>query len=62
MCNFCAFFLSQYLFYEAEEVRRCLREGLKESPLFTHKETIMIAEMQEDINQKIGVTVFASKK
>ena len=34
--------------YEAEEVRRCLKEGLKESPVMTHKETLVVANMKEN--------------
>ena len=44
--------------YEAEEVRRCLKEGLKESPVMPHKETLLIANMIEEAMKQIGVVYF----
>ncbi|XP_077524403.1 trans-1,2-dihydrobenzene-1,2-diol dehydrogenase-like isoform X3 [Amblyomma americanum] len=41
--------------YEAEEVRRCLREGLLESPTMTHKDSMLIAEMLDEILKQVGV-------
>ena len=44
--------------YEAEEVRRCLKEGLKESPVMPHKETLLVANMIEEAMKQIGVVYF----
>ena len=44
--------------YEAEKVRRCLKEGLKESPVMTHKETLLVANMIEEAMKQIGVVYF----
>ncbi|KAL3194717.1 hypothetical protein MRX96_045975 [Rhipicephalus microplus] len=41
--------------YQAEEVRRCLREGLLESPTMTHHDSLLIAEMLDEILKQIGV-------
>ncbi|XP_046591488.1 trans-1,2-dihydrobenzene-1,2-diol dehydrogenase isoform X1 [Neodiprion lecontei] len=41
--------------YEAMEVRRCLRAGLKESPLISHKESLLLAELEDEIRRQIGV-------
>ncbi|CAL8142790.1 unnamed protein product [Orchesella dallaii] len=45
----------QGLAYEAEEVRRCLSEGLLESSLMTLDESLLIAEIMESIRKQIGV-------
>ncbi|KAL3194713.1 hypothetical protein MRX96_045971 [Rhipicephalus microplus] len=42
--------------YEAEEVRRCLREGLLESPKMTHRDSLLIAEILDEILKQIGVS------
>ncbi|XP_047105126.1 trans-1,2-dihydrobenzene-1,2-diol dehydrogenase-like [Schistocerca piceifrons] len=42
--------------YEAMEVRRCLREGLLESPKITHAESKLIAELEDKLRKEIGVT------
>merc|ERR1711978_696632 len=44
------------LAYEAMHVRQCLIEGLKESPALSHSESLMIAELMEDIRKQLGVT------
>ena len=44
--------------YEAEEVRRCLREGKKESDIMPHKETLLVAKMTEEIMKQIGVIYY----
>lgn len=41
--------------YQAEEVRRCLREGLLESPKMTHQDSLLIAEMLDEILKQVGV-------
>ena len=46
---------SQGLMYEAEEVRRCLKEKLVESPKMTWDESLLISEIQTEINRQIGV-------
>lgn len=45
---------SQGLMYEAMEVRRCLREGLLESPGMSHAESITLAEVMEQIRTQVG--------
>ena len=44
--------------YEAEEVRKCLREGKKESDIMPHKETLLVAKMIEEIMKQIGVVCY----
>ncbi|XP_042216075.1 trans-1,2-dihydrobenzene-1,2-diol dehydrogenase-like [Homarus americanus] len=46
---------SQGLMYEAVEVRRCLNEGLLESPVMTHKESLTNAEVMEKMRTQVGV-------
>ena len=41
--------------YEAEEVRRCLAEGKKESDVMPHKESLLMAKMMEEALKQIGV-------
>ncbi len=41
--------------YEAEEVMRCLREGLKESPLMTLDESIQIMEILDKVRKSWGL-------
>lgn len=45
---------SVLLKYEAEEVRRCLKEGLLESSGLTWQESLNIAEIQDEIRKQIG--------
>ncbi len=40
--------------YEAEEVRRCLSEGKKESDIMTLNETQLIAEIMDEVLKQIG--------
>eukprot|EP00095_Tigriopus_kingsejongensis_P006888 maker-scaffold125_size330479-snap-gene-1.7 protein:Tk06888 transcript:maker-scaffold125_size330479-snap-gene-1.7-mRNA-1 annotation:"trans- -dihydrobenzene- -diol dehydrogenase" len=47
---------SAILAYEAQHVRECLLEGVKESPLVSHKTTLVVAEIMEDIRKQIGVS------
>jgi len=46
---------SQGLAYEAQEVARCIRAGLKESPLITLDESILLAEIRDEIWAQLGV-------
>ncbi|CAD6226814.1 GSCOCG00005926001-RA-CDS [Cotesia congregata] len=41
--------------YEAAEVRACLQAGLKESPKVSHAESLMIAELEDELRRQIGV-------
>jgi len=40
--------------YEAEEVRKCIREGKTESELVPHSESLIIAQIEDSIRQQIG--------
>ncbi|MPC86306.1 Trans-1,2-dihydrobenzene-1,2-diol dehydrogenase [Portunus trituberculatus] len=42
------------LMYQAVEVRRCLKEGLLESPGMSHAESITLAEVMEQIRTQVG--------
>jgi len=42
--------------FEAEEVQRCLREGLLESPLIPHSETLSVMRTLDLARAQIGVT------
>ncbi|XP_054892348.1 uncharacterized protein LOC129364010 isoform X2 [Poeciliopsis prolifica] len=41
--------------YEAEEVRQCLLKGLKESPVMSHADSLLLAEMEDEIRRQVGV-------
>lgn len=41
--------------YEAEEVRKCIRAGKKESEHVTHNESLTIARIEDEIRKQIGV-------
>lgn len=41
--------------YEAEEVRKCIRAGKKESENVTHNESLLIAHIEDEIRKQIGV-------
>lgn len=45
----------QGLIYEAEEVRKCILKGHLESPVMTWEDTIIVAEIQQEIHRQIGV-------
>jgi predicted dehydrogenase len=45
--------------YEAEEVMRCLREGLLESPLVPQADTLAIMGTMDEIRAQVGVTYSA---
>jgi predicted dehydrogenase len=42
--------------FEASEVQRCLREGLLESPLIPHSETLAIMAIMDAVREKVGIT------
>lgn len=46
---------SQGLMFEAMEVRRCLKEGLLESPGVSHAESLTIATIMEAVRTQVGV-------
>ena len=48
--------------YEAEEVMRCLKEGLKESPLMPLDESIQIMEIMDKIRKPWGLVYTNDKK
>jgi hypothetical protein len=41
---------------EIAEVNRCLREGLRESPLVPHAQTLTILRQMDDVRRQVGVT------
>ncbi|XP_035991918.1 trans-1,2-dihydrobenzene-1,2-diol dehydrogenase-like [Fundulus heteroclitus] len=41
--------------YEAEEVRQCLLKGLKESPVMPHADSLLLAELEDEIRRQVGV-------
>ncbi|XP_041851395.1 trans-1,2-dihydrobenzene-1,2-diol dehydrogenase-like [Melanotaenia boesemani] len=41
--------------YEAEEVRQCLLKGLKESAVMSHTDSLLLAEVEDEIRRQIGV-------
>ncbi|KAM9826712.1 trans-1,2-dihydrobenzene-1,2-diol dehydrogenase-like isoform 1-T1 [Syngnathus typhle] len=41
--------------YEAEEVRRCLLQGLKESPRMPLADSILLTEIMDEIRKQVGV-------
>ena len=50
------------LSYQAQEVRRCLLAGKKESDVMSLDESILIAEIAEEINKKIGAVEEEAKE
>ncbi|XP_042892102.1 trans-1,2-dihydrobenzene-1,2-diol dehydrogenase-like [Penaeus japonicus] len=46
----------QGMMYEAAEVRRCLHEGLLESPHIKLDETLILSEIMESVRKQVGVT------
>eukprot|EP00929_Paragymnodinium_shiwhaense_P015016 TRINITY_DN123014_c0_g1_i1.p1 TRINITY_DN123014_c0_g1~~TRINITY_DN123014_c0_g1_i1.p1 ORF type:complete len:351 (+),score=88.91 TRINITY_DN123014_c0_g1_i1:110-1162(+) len=46
---------SEGLVHEVEEVERCIREGLKESPVFPLAESLMVARIMDSVRREIGV-------
>eukprot|EP00735_Rhodelphis_limneticus_P010199 TRINITY_DN2928_c2_g1::TRINITY_DN2928_c2_g1_i1::g.4220::m.4220 TRINITY_DN2928_c2_g1::TRINITY_DN2928_c2_g1_i1::g.4220 ORF type:complete len:357 (+),score=50.14,sp/Q642M9/DHDH_DANRE/38.42/1e-76,GFO_IDH_MocA/PF01408.17/2.9e-29,GFO_IDH_MocA_C/PF02894.12/0.00066,F420_oxidored/PF03807.12/0.0016,Semialdhyde_dh/PF01118.19/0.025,NAD_binding_3/PF03447.11/0.077 TRINITY_DN2928_c2_g1_i1:46-1071(+) len=49
------FINSSGLLYEAEEVHRCLRVGLKESPFVSHEFSLRCMEVQDQIRKEVGL-------
>lgn len=41
--------------YEAEEVRQCLLKGLKESSVMSHADSLLLAEVEDEIRRQVGV-------
>ncbi|XP_028296129.1 trans-1,2-dihydrobenzene-1,2-diol dehydrogenase [Gouania willdenowi] len=41
--------------YEAEEVRQCLLKGLKESAVMSHSDSVLLAELEDEIRRQVGV-------
>lgn len=41
--------------YEAEEVRQCIRSGLIQSSIVSHNESLVIANIEDEIRKQIGV-------
>ncbi|XP_017279074.1 trans-1,2-dihydrobenzene-1,2-diol dehydrogenase [Kryptolebias marmoratus] len=41
--------------YEAEEVRECLLKGLKESAVMSHADSLLLAELEDEIRRQVGV-------
>ncbi|KAM9366257.1 trans-1,2-dihydrobenzene-1,2-diol dehydrogenase [Symphorus nematophorus] len=41
--------------YEAEEVRQCLLKGLKESAVMSHADSILLAEVEDEVRRQVGV-------
>ncbi|XP_055030031.1 trans-1,2-dihydrobenzene-1,2-diol dehydrogenase [Misgurnus anguillicaudatus] len=41
--------------YEAEEVRRCLLQGLKESSRMSHADSALLAEIMDEARRQVGV-------
>lgn len=41
--------------YEADEVRKCIRDGKTESENVTHNESLLIAHIEDEIRKQIGV-------
>ncbi|KAJ2951422.1 hypothetical protein O0L34_g13566 [Tuta absoluta] len=43
------------LVYEALEVARCIKAGLLESPRMSHKESLLLAKLEDTVRQQVGV-------
>jgi len=43
------------LSFQCNEVRRCIKAGLLESPVVSHQETLLLAEIMESVRKQIGV-------
>ena len=41
--------------YEAEEVKRCIDDELIQSDTVSHNESLIIAHIEDEIRQQIGV-------
>lgn len=49
------FINSAGLRYEADEARKCIRDGKKQSDNVSHNESLIIARIEDDIRKQIGV-------
>ncbi len=49
------FMNSSGLGYEAEEVRKCIQNGLVQSSIVSHNESLIIANIEDEIRKQIGV-------
>ena len=54
--------IGKALNYEAEEVMRCLRAGLKESPLMPLDESVQIMEIMDNLRKPWGLVYSNDKK
>ncbi|XP_061717539.1 trans-1,2-dihydrobenzene-1,2-diol dehydrogenase-like [Cydia pomonella] len=43
------------LVYESLEVARCIREGLLESPRMSHRESLVLAKLEDTVRKQLGV-------
>ncbi|XP_004930084.2 trans-1,2-dihydrobenzene-1,2-diol dehydrogenase [Bombyx mori] len=43
------------LVYQALEVEKCLKEGLIESPRMSHKESLVLAKLEQTVRKQLGV-------
>ncbi|XP_077570299.1 trans-1,2-dihydrobenzene-1,2-diol dehydrogenase-like [Stigmatopora nigra] len=41
--------------YEAEAVRQCLLKGLKESSVMSHHDSLLLAKIEDEVRQQVGV-------
>ncbi|KAK5873677.1 hypothetical protein PBY51_018698 [Eleginops maclovinus] len=48
--------------YEAEEVRQCLLKGLKESAVVSHADSLLLAELEDEIRRQVGVVYSQDSK
>ncbi|XP_068616374.1 trans-1,2-dihydrobenzene-1,2-diol dehydrogenase-like [Brachionichthys hirsutus] len=48
--------------YEAEEVRQCLLKGLKESPVMSHADSLLLAEVEDEVRRQVGVVYSQDRK
>ncbi|XP_061524694.1 trans-1,2-dihydrobenzene-1,2-diol dehydrogenase-like [Phycodurus eques] len=49
------FLNSTGLRYEAEAVRQCLLKGLKESSVMSHADSLLLAEVEDEVRMQVGV-------
>ncbi|XP_045490782.1 trans-1,2-dihydrobenzene-1,2-diol dehydrogenase [Pieris rapae] len=50
------------LVYEALEVEKCIREGLLESPRMTHRMSLTLANIEDEVRKQLGVHFDADDK
>lgn len=48
--------------YEAEEVRNCILKGSNESDVFSHNESLLLANLMDTIHAELGVGEFATQQ